>query len=108
MPEGQELWEFVNQNFLIVKILTALGRSDAIDKQTTLGKRMWLRKNISDLQDDDIIMVKNKHQKRHYSNSNSIIIDDNVTVIQEWTKKGGIAILHRTTPETISKLKKYI
>jgi hypothetical protein len=57
---------------------------------------------------DDIILVPNKHKKRHYSKPGDIIIDDNETVIQEWTRKGGIAIFHKTALETIETLKKYV
>ena len=108
MPGGKELWAFVSQNFLQVKILTALGKSDAVDKQTTTGKRDWLRKNLPNLQDSDIIMVANKHKKRHYSKPGDIIIDDTEVVIQEWLKKGGIGILHKTAHDTISKLRQYV
>jgi len=108
MPGGKELWAFVSQNFLQVKILTALGKSDAVDKQTTTGKRDWLRKNVPNLQDSDIIMVANKHKKRHYSKPGDIIIDDTEVVIQEWLKKGGIGILHKTAHDTISKLRQYV
>jgi len=108
MPGGKELWAFVSQNFLQVKILTALGKSDAVDKQTTTGKRDWLRKNVPNLQDSDIIMVANKHKKRHYSKPGDIIIDDTEVVIQEWLKKGGIGILHKTAHNTISKLRQYV
>lgn len=108
MSGGKELWDFVTQNFLQVKILTALGKSDAQDKQTSTGKRMWLSRNIPDLRDSDIIMVPNKHRKRHYSKPGDIIIDDTESTIHEWVKKGGIGILHRTTLETLSKLRQYV
>ena len=105
---GKELWSFVTNNFLKVKILSALGKTDHIDKQTTQGKLQWLRHNIPDLQLDDIIFVQNKHSKKHYCKPGDIIIDDTPTVIEEWIKKGGIGILHRTTSETISKLRQYV
>ncbi len=109
MSGGKELWSFVNDNFLQVKILTALGRSDASDGgQTSRGKRMWLRTNIPSMQDSDIIMVANRHKKKQYSKPGDIIIDDNQEVIQGWLKKGGIGILHKTTPETIGQLKQYV
>ena len=108
MPGGQELWKFVTDNFLKVKILSALGKSDKIDKQTTQGKLVWLRHNIPALQLDDIILVQNKHRKKHYCKMGDIMIDDTPTVIDEWSKKGGIGILHRTTKETINILKKYV
>ena len=108
MPGGKELWSFVTQNFLQVKILSALGKSDKVDKQTSTGKIQWLRSHIPSLQPDDIILVDNKHRKRHYSKPVDIMIDDTEVVISEWIKKGGIGILHKTTSETINKLKEYV
>jgi 5'(3')-deoxyribonucleotidase len=108
MPGALEMWQFIHQNFLQVKICTALGSSDAVDGLNTKGKRMWLQNHLPNLQDEDIIMVANKHKKRHYSRPGDIIIDDNVIVITEWIQKGGIGILHKYAPETIEKLKQYI
>ena len=106
---GKELWLYVSQNFIKVKILTALGRSDVIDGGlASKGKRMWLHKNIPELKDSDIIMVANKHKKRHYSKPGDIIIDDRESTISEWNKKGGIGILYKSTPQTIEQLKKYV
>ena len=108
MDGGKELWQFATNNFLKVKILSALGKSDKIDKQTTQGKLTWLRHNIPTLQMNDIILVENKHKKRHYSKPGDIIIDDTPVVIQEWIQKGGIGILHKTAPDTIAELKRYV
>jgi 5'(3')-deoxyribonucleotidase len=107
-PGGRDLWQYVTQNFLKVKILTALGRGDAQDKQTSQGKMMWLRKNIPSHQSSDIIMVPNKHAKKHYCKPSDIIIDDTKVVIDEWNKKGGIGLLHKTARETIAKLRQYV
>ena len=108
MPGGQELWKFVTDNFLKVKILSALGKSDKIDKQTTQGKLAWLNHNIPTLSTDDILLVQNKHRKKHECKPGDIIIDDNLVVIQEWNSKEGIGILHRTAAETIAKLRRYV
>ena len=108
MSGGKELWTYVTQNFLKVKILSALGRSDKIDKQTTKGKIVWLLHNIPTLHSGDIILVDNKHRKRQYSKQGDIIIDDTPVVIEEWIKKGGIGILHKTVHETINQLKRYV
>ncbi len=102
------LGAFTTDNFLRVRILSALGKSNKIDNKTSLGKLAWLRHNIPSLQLDDIILVENKHKKRHYSKPGDIIIDDTPLVIQEWIQKGGIGILHRTADDTITKLKQYI
>ena len=108
MPGGKELWAFVNQHFIRVKILSALGKTDKIDKKTSTGKREWLSHHIPSLTSDDIILVDNKHHKRRYCKPGDIIIDDTPIIIEEWNKKGGIGILHKTAGETINILKRYI
>lgn len=108
MPGGQELWGFVTDNFLKVKILSACGRNSDVDKETPTGKLTWLRHHLTHLSMDDIILVTNKHKKRHYSKPDDIIIDDTPVVIHEWVKKGGIGILHKDSGETISVLKQYV
>jgi|SRR5579862_7629560 len=108
MAGGKEMWNFITQNFLKVKILSALGKSDATNKLTTQGKTSWLRHHLPNLHSDDIILVENKHKKRHYSRPGDIIIDDTPVVIQEWVKKGGIGILHKTAQETMNQLKQYV
>lgn len=105
---GKQLWYYVTNHFIHVKILSALGSNDKIDKKTTVGKMGWLNRNIPSLREDDIILVSNKHKKHHYSKSENIIIDDNNVVIEEWVRKGGIGILYRNTLDTISKLKEYV
>lgn len=107
-PGGRDMWKFIIDNFLQVKILSSLGKSDIIDKQTTRGKMEWLKKNIPTLSSEDIILVQNKHKKKQYSKPGDIMIDDTLVVIQEWIQKGGIGILHKTAMETINKLKQYI
>ncbi len=108
MPGGKDLWNFAYQNFLQVKILSALGKSDKIDKQTSTGKREWLSHNIPTMSPDDIILVDNKHQKKRYSKPGDILVDDTEIVITEWNKRGGIGILYKTTNDTINILKRYI
>ncbi len=108
MAGGKEIWQYASDNFPKVKILSALGRSDKIDKQTTQGKLMWIRHNIPSLQLDDIILVDNKHRKRHYCKQGDIIIDDTSVVIDEWTERGGVGILYKTASDTIARLKQYV
>lgn len=108
MPGAFQMWDFTKKNFLNIKILSALGKSDKIDKQTTKGKLTWLRHHLPELQLDDIILVDNKHKKRHYSKPGDIIIDDTLVVIEEWARKGGIAILHKDANTTIGELEKYV
>ena len=108
MSGSKEMWNFIIQNFLKVKILSSLGKQDKIDGLNTKGKTMWLRHNIPSLSLEDIILVDNKHKKRHYSKPGDIIIDDTPVVIEEWIKKGGIGILHQSAQKTINQLKVYV
>ena len=107
-PDGKKLWDYVNNNFLNIKILTALGQTDKKDGMTSKGKKTWLHRNIPMLNEKDIIMVPNKHAKRHYARPGDIIIDDTKVVIDGWERKGGIGIHHKTTDDTIRKLEKYV
>lgn len=102
---GKELWTFIITNFLKVKILSSLGKSD---KQTTNGKLAWIRHNIPSLQLSDVLLVDNKHQKKRYCKPGYIMIDDTPVVIEEWNKKGGIGIFHKTANDTINQLRQYI
>lgn len=105
---SKEMWDFVVKNFVRVKILSALGKTDKIDKQTSQGKYAWLSHHLPELRDQDIILVENKHRKRHYSRVGDIIIDDTPVVIQEWRHKGGTGILFESAGKTIEELKKYV
>jgi len=108
MPDGQQLWRFINENFLDVKILTALGKSDKKDNLTRKGKGEWLQKNIPELRLRNVHMVPNKHAKKHYASPGDVLIDDTDICINEWLTKGGIGILHKNTQETIQRLAKLI
>lgn len=108
MNDGKQLWEFITNNFINVKILTALGKADQKDKLTTKGKRMWLSRNIPMINNHDIIMVPNKHAKKHYAKPGYILIDDTNLCIDEWVKNGGIGLLHKSAVDTIRKLERYV
>ena len=110
MKDGKELWSFITNNFLNVKILSALGKNDKVDGgKTRVGKLQWLAHNIPQLQRNDIQFVYNKRQKKdHCKSPNDILIDDTKIVIDDWNKQGGIGILHHSTQDTISKLTLYL
>lgn len=85
-------------------ILSSTGRKDK-HIAVSIQKMQWLT-------DKEIqwpkIFVPGKHLKKQYANSNSIIIDDTESVINDWNEAGGIGILHVNTKTTIETLKKYI
>jgi len=108
MPDGKQLWSFIIDNFLDVKILSALGKSDKEDNFTSKGKLMWLNKNIPDLPKNKIRFVVNKHQKRYYAKPGFILIDDTTSNIDEWNAAKGIGILHKSSSDTIKVLEQYV
>ena len=109
VPGSKEMWNFITDNFLNVKILSALGRSDKVDGgKTAKGKLAWLRKTIPSLKETDILLVPNKHAKKHYAKPSDILIDDTEGNIKDWESKGGIGILFKTPKDTIIKLREYV
>lgn len=105
---GREMWDYASDNFLNLKILTALGKTNQSDKLSSKGKMSWLHRNLPMINTNDIIMVPNKHSKKHYAKPGDILIDDTDVCINEWVKKGGIGILHKNSKDTIRQLGQYI
>lgn len=83
MPEGERLWNFIQQ--YNPDLLT----SPSKDNGSRLGKNMWVRNHLSP--QPKVIFAYSKDKQR-YSHSNSILIDDKKSNINEWAAKGGIAI----------------
>jgi 5'(3')-deoxyribonucleotidase len=109
VPGSKAMWAFIIDNFVNVKILSALGKSDIEDGGITRkGKIRWLEHHLPGLKPNDIILVTNKHKKRHYSKPGSIIIDDTPVIIDEWNAKGGIGIFFTNAMDVTEQLKKYV
>jgi hypothetical protein len=84
MPNGQALWDFIspyNPNIL---------SSPSKDNSSRLGKRMWIRQNLSPAPKE--IIFKKAEDKQQYAAPNHILIDDKPSNISEWKAKGGIAL----------------
>jgi len=108
LPYSKDMWNYIYSNFMIVKILSAMGKENERNNGVYRGKHSWLRKNIPNLRESDIILVANKHKKQEYSRPGDIIIDDTEVVITEWNNKGGTGILHKSARETIKILSQYV
>ena len=52
--------------------------------------------------------VPGKRNKYKYATKDSIIIDDTLSVIEDWRNAGGIAIWHKDALSTINQLKMYV
>lgn len=84
MPNGQALWNFIspyNPNIL---------SSPSQDNSSRLGKRMWIRQNLSPAP-KQVIFKKAEHKQQHAA-PNHILIDDKPSNISEWEAAGGIAL----------------
>ena len=84
MPNGQALWNFISP--YSPNILS----SPSQDNSSRLGKRMWIRQNLSPAP-KEIIFKKAEH-KQQYAAPNHILIDDKPSNISEWKAAGGIAL----------------
>jgi hypothetical protein len=84
MPNGQALWDFIspyNPNIL---------SSPSKDNSSRLGKRMWIRQNLSPAPKE--IIFEKAEDKQQHAALNHILIDDKPSNISEWKAKGGIAL----------------
>lgn len=108
LPGGKELWNYVKDNFLNVKILTASGRPGKASSMAKKGKRIWMNKNLPEVNLNDIIIVGSAKEKSNYSNPGDILIDDTPSNINDWTNKGGIGVLHENPEKTMRELGEYI
>lgn len=96
--DGEQLWKAIKKYDPI--ILSA----PSMDPLSVVGKKMWVKKHLGH---PKAIYVPAK-QKQLYANKNSILIDDYARNVSQWDSKGGIAIHHITTSNTLKKLKPYL
>jgi len=103
MPDGHELWGHISVFSPKPKILTAPMKGDP-EGGDHKGKREWVRRNLN-VAEGDIIVEPEKHKYAVAdSGEQNILIDDTYKKIDAWREKGGIAIHHQSTADTIAKL----
>lgn len=83
MPNGQELWNFIEP--YNPTILTSPSR----DNTSRLGKKVWVRNHIPSLPPVEFRFGSAKAQ---FANENAILIDDKPSNLAAWEAKGGIAL----------------
>jgi hypothetical protein len=98
--DGKKLWDYINK--YNPTILTAPSDNKEI---CIPGKKKWIKDNLDSNDYKKVIIDKDKGQ---YADENSILIDDRKQNIDDWTKNGGIGILHTSTDDSIKKLKDII
>ena len=104
MPDATELLNFVSELDTPKEILSSTARPQN-HGMIAPQKQLWLNKHNIHYKAN---FVPGKSLKYKYATSNSIIIDDTQSVIDDWNKAGGIGILHTDAISTIAILKMYL
>ena len=99
MSDGKELWDYIKQ--YNPKLLSAPSRQPSSRE----GKHQWVAKYPEAFGNTQLILAR-AVDKQKYAGENKLLIDDRKKNVDEWRSKGGIAIEHRNTKDTIEKLKK--
>ena len=103
-PGGQRLWSFINK--YDPHILSAYVEQTT-DPNCIPGKSKWARTRLG-MSGSKINLVKRK-EKQNFAKVGglpTILIDDYAKNISQFKARGGIGILHTSTSNTISQLKK--
>ena len=83
MPNGRQLWDFIQPYG--PKLLTSPSR----DNTSRLGKRLWVKENLSPAPE---VLFRFGDAKADFANENTILIDDKPSNLRAFASKGGIAI----------------
>jgi len=83
MPNGVQLWNFIQPYG--PKLLTSPSR----DNTSRLGKRLWVKENLSPAPE---VLFRFGDAKADFANENSILIDDKPSNLRAFASKGGIAV----------------
>ena len=101
MPDAMQLIVALRNALPPTQILSSTAsekRYDAISKQKT----KWLETHDIDFQRN---FVPGKQHKKKYARTDTLIIDDTESVINDWRAAGGVAILHKNVADTLVQLK---
>lgn len=103
-PGGQQLWSFVRK--YDPHILSAYVEHTT-DPNCIPGKTFWAKTHLG-ISSDKINLVRRREKQDYamYKGESAILIDDYIKNITQFKSRGGIGILHTSTPNTISQLKK--
>lgn len=101
MPDAMQLVMALRNALPPTQILSSTAnpkRHEAISKQ----KIEWLEMQGIDFQRN---LVPGKELKKKYARTDTLIIDDTESVIDDWRAAGGVAILHKNVADTLVQLK---
>jgi hypothetical protein len=94
--DGKELWDYIKKYKPIIL------SSPSEKNESRVGKIKWVEREIGK---ETRVILRSARNKKDLAKKNHILIDDREYNIGGWEEEGGIGILHKTTEETIKKLK---
>ena len=110
MEGADTLWKFINSLGYTVKILSSTGSRTSKSNAAQIGKLKWLQTHVSPVPtEENTILVDSSDAKQQYAEGpNHILIDDLQSNIAQWRAKGGTAIEHKNSTDTINQLKQIL
>lgn len=100
MPDARQLITALDKIDITKEILSSTAYQEVYET-ISMQKARWLAThNITWKQN----FVPGKAHKYKWATPNSIIIDDTLSVINDWEKAGGIAIRHKNAFDTLEEL----
>ena len=80
--------------FSDIRTLSTSNADGEEHEEVSLGKRMWVKKNLKTISEAHMYVVERSQYKALYADEHSILVDDLSDTIHAWEMKGGIGILH--------------
>jgi hypothetical protein len=104
LPDASLLIEYLKNQELPVEILSSTGRPEN-HEEVSRQKTVWLCEHGIPFKGN---FVPGKELKKNFASPTSLIIDDTLSVIDDWKESGGPAIHHKNARDTIVMLKFYL
>jgi hypothetical protein len=104
MPDAFFMVDYLRSRSLPIEILSSTGRPEN-HEEVSRQKIVWLQTHGITFKPN---FVPGKELKKKFATPNSIIIDDTLSVIDDWKQAGGIAIHHKNARDTVVMLKFYL
>ena len=105
MPDFYTLKNYLDSVDIPKQILSSTAYEETFET-ISRQKKEWL--HVHNVTWPDPIFVPGKRHKYKFAQPDTIIIDDTLSVIEDWRKAGGVAIWHLDAMNTINQLRQYV
>lgn len=103
MPDAQELLNYVSKlDGINIEILTSMGTYDSVQgNEAKYQKMYWLNKHNIPYKAN---FVRAKQEKADFAHERAILVDDSIGCITPFAAKGGHAIHHSRSSDSIQQI----